>query len=135
VDIRRPSLGVKLLGGAVSKDADFICRIAMRRAANVVDLMNLLPRLHDPQSELFLLRSCMGISKLFFASIMRGSIENIVVCGGPFFGDLQWRLAFLPIRLDGLGLYMEKEASSYAFMALRAGMCLITHTIFHLKRT
>ncbi|GJY97587.1 putative reverse transcriptase domain-containing protein [Tanacetum coccineum] len=45
VDIRRLSLGVKLLGGAVSKDADFISRIAMRRAANVVDLMNLLPRI------------------------------------------------------------------------------------------
>ncbi|GJZ74590.1 putative ribonuclease H-like domain-containing protein [Tanacetum coccineum] len=43
VDIRRPSLGVKLLGGAVSRDADFISGMAMRRAVNVVDLMNLLP--------------------------------------------------------------------------------------------
>ncbi|GJV86422.1 putative reverse transcriptase domain-containing protein [Tanacetum coccineum] len=60
VDIRRPSLGVKLLGGAVSRDADFISGLAMRRAANAVDLMSLLPQLHDPQSELLLLRSCMG---------------------------------------------------------------------------
>ncbi|GJW98999.1 putative reverse transcriptase domain-containing protein [Tanacetum coccineum] len=42
VDIRRPSSGVKLLGGAVSRDADFISGLAMRRAANAVDLMGLL---------------------------------------------------------------------------------------------
>ncbi|GJS63875.1 hypothetical protein Tco_0678439 [Tanacetum coccineum] len=56
---------------------------------------------------------------LFFDKALRGLIENIVVCGGPFFG-LQWRLASLPIRLGGLGLYSEKEASSYAFVASRA---------------
>ncbi|GKB81617.1 hypothetical protein Tco_0948512 [Tanacetum coccineum] len=66
VDILRPSSGVKLLGGAVSRDAYFISRLAMRRAANAVDLMGLLPLLHDPQSEPFLLRSCMSIAKLFF---------------------------------------------------------------------
>ncbi|GJX34129.1 hypothetical protein Tco_0245686 [Tanacetum coccineum] len=42
-DIRRPSLGVKLLRGAVSRDADFISGLAMRRAVNSVDLMGLLP--------------------------------------------------------------------------------------------
>ncbi|GJZ75315.1 hypothetical protein Tco_0639780, partial [Tanacetum coccineum] len=129
VDIRRPSLGVKLLGGAVSRDTDFISGLALRRAANAVDLMSLLPQLHDPQSELLLLRSCMGIAKLFFglrtcqpvhmekAALffdkgLRGSIENIVVCGGPFFGDLQWSLASLPIRFGGLGLYSAKVVSS-----------------------
>ncbi|PWA40607.1 reverse transcriptase domain-containing protein [Artemisia annua] len=34
---------------------------------------------------------------LFFENGLRGSIENVVVCGGPFFEDLQWRLASLPI--------------------------------------
>ena len=94
----------------------------MKRAANAVDMMRLLPQLCDPQSELLLLRSCMGIAKLFFglrtcqpehmveaASFfdqgLREAIEDIVVCGGPFFGDIQWRLASLPIRYGGLGLY------------------------------
>ncbi|GKD86610.1 hypothetical protein Tco_1357764 [Tanacetum coccineum] len=107
--IKKPSSGVKLLGGAVSRDTYFISGLAMRRAANVVDLMGLLPQLHDPQSELLLLRSCMGIAKLFFGlrtyqpvhmeeealffdKGLRGSIENIMVCGGPFLdtysGDL-----------------------------------------------
>ncbi|GJY45228.1 putative reverse transcriptase domain-containing protein [Tanacetum coccineum] len=137
VDIRRPPSSVKLLGGAVSRDTYFISGLAMRRAANAVDLMGLLPQLHDPQSELILLRSCMGIAKLFFglrtcqpvhmeeAALffekgLRGSIENIVVCGGPLFGDLQWRLSSLPIRFGGLGLYSANLVSSYAFVAPRA---------------
>ncbi|PWA56706.1 reverse transcriptase domain-containing protein [Artemisia annua] len=130
------SLGVKLLGGAVSRDADFISGLAIKRAVNAVDLMSLLPQLRDPQSELLLLRSGMGIAKLFFglrifqpvhmeeAALLfdkglRGSIENMVVCGGPLFGDLQRRIASLPIRFGGLGLYSTKVVSlgPYNFVA------------------
>nr|GEW07190.1 auxilin-like protein [Tanacetum cinerariifolium] len=135
--LSQPSLGVKLLGIAVSRDANFISGLAMRRATNAVDLMSLLSQLHDQRTELLLLRSCMGIAKLFFglsncqpvhmkeAALffdkgLRGSIENIVVCGRPFFGDFEWRLASLPIRFGGLGLYSEKLVSSYAFVASMA---------------
>nr|GEV73554.1 hypothetical protein [Tanacetum cinerariifolium] len=93
--------GIKLLGGAVSRDLDFISRLAMRRAVIAVDLMGLLLQLHDPQSLL-------------------GSIENIVVCGGPFFRDLQWRLSSLPIRFGGLGLYSRKLVSSYSIVSALA---------------
>ena len=65
VGIGRPVLGVKLLGGAVSRDGGFIEGLAMKRAAKEVELMHLLPQLGDPQSELLLLRSYMGIAKLF----------------------------------------------------------------------
>nr|GEW73255.1 hypothetical protein [Tanacetum cinerariifolium] len=58
VDIRRPSSGVKLLKGAVSRDTYFISGLGMRRAANSIYLMSRLPQLHDMQSELLLLRSC-----------------------------------------------------------------------------
>ncbi|MCI10010.1 hypothetical protein A2U01_0031101, partial [Trifolium medium] len=98
--------------------------------------MHLLPQLKDPQSELHLLRSCMGIAKLFFgirtcqpiymkvAAVLfdkelRAAVEDIVVTGGPFFGDLQWRIASLPIKFGGLGLYSAVEAASYAFVASR----------------
>ncbi|GKA70529.1 hypothetical protein Tco_0776668 [Tanacetum coccineum] len=40
----RPSSGVKLLGGAISRDADFISGLPIRRAANAVDLMGLHPQ-------------------------------------------------------------------------------------------
>nr|GEW29921.1 putative reverse transcriptase domain-containing protein [Tanacetum cinerariifolium] len=48
VDIRRPSSVVKLLGGAVSRDTYFISGLAMRRSANAVDLMSLLPQTCQP---------------------------------------------------------------------------------------
>ncbi|GJV79785.1 putative reverse transcriptase domain-containing protein [Tanacetum coccineum] len=112
VDIRRLSLGVKLLGGAVNRDADFISGLAMRRATDAVDLMSLLLQTCQPVY--------MEEAALFFDKGLRGSIENIVVCGGPFFGDLQWSLASLPIRIGGLDLYSAKVVSFYAFVALRA---------------
>ncbi|CAJ2667597.1 unnamed protein product [Trifolium pratense] len=51
---------------------------------------------------------------------MINSIEDIVVGGGPYFGDLQWRVASLHIRVGGLGLYSTVEVALYAFVASRA---------------
>ncbi|GKB63997.1 hypothetical protein Tco_0920183 [Tanacetum coccineum] len=79
-----PSLGVKLLGGADSRDADFISGLTIRRAANIVDLMGLIPQ------------TCQSVhmeeAALFFNKGLRGLIENMVVCGGPFFGSQSWVL-------------------------------------------
>nr|GEW30159.1 putative reverse transcriptase domain-containing protein [Tanacetum cinerariifolium] len=83
--------GCEASWGAISRDADFIKEMALRRATN--------------------------------------SIENIVVCGGPFFENLQCRLASLPIRFGGLGLYSTKVASSYAFVASRAQSWVLQHHI------
>ncbi|KAJ0755819.1 putative reverse transcriptase domain, exostosin, DNA/RNA polymerase superfamily [Helianthus annuus] len=106
-DIGRPSVGVKLLGGGVvSIDASFISGLAKKRAAMAVDLMRLLPKLGDPQSELLLLRSCMGIAKLFF---------GLRTCQ--------------PVHMEDAALFFDKGlretieelvASSYAFVASRA---------------
>ncbi|MFS7911951.1 hypothetical protein Hanom_Chr02g00124051 [Helianthus anomalus] len=75
--------------------------------------MGHLPLLRDPQIELLLLRSCMGVAKLLFG--LREAIKNIVVCGGSFFGDLQWRIVTLPMRLGGLGLLSARDVAAYAF--------------------
>lgn len=135
-EIGRPDRGVKLLGGAVSRDEGFISALAVKRAWRAVELMKRLPLLGDPQSELLLLRSCMGVAKLLFGlrtcqpscsgeavdvfdNGLRSAVEDIVTCGGPFFGDLQWRVASLPFRYGGLGLLSAKDVSSYAFVASR----------------
>ncbi|KAJ0925533.1 putative reverse transcriptase domain, exostosin [Helianthus annuus] len=89
--IGRPVLGVKLLRGVVSRDAEFTSSMALKRANCAVELMR-----------------------------PRGALEDIVVCGGAFFGDLQWRLASLPTRFRGLGICTAEDASSYAFVASRA---------------
>jgi hypothetical protein len=59
-------LWAKLHGGAISRDKCFIDGVAMKRIVKAVELIHLLPHLRDLQSELILLRSCMGIAKLFF---------------------------------------------------------------------
>jgi len=51
---------------------------------------------------------------MLFDKELRGAVENIVVGGCPFFGDLQRRLISLPIRFERLGLSLTTEASSYA---------------------
>jgi len=72
----------------------------------------------------FGLRTCQPIhmeeAAILFDKELREAVEDIVVGGGPFFGDLQWRLASLPIRFGGLGLYSALDAPSYAFVASRA---------------
>ncbi|PNY15245.1 auxilin-like protein [Trifolium pratense] len=57
---------------------------------------------------------------ILFDKELRGAVEDIVVGEGPYFGDLQWRVASLPIRVGGLGLYSAVEAASYAFVASKA---------------
>ncbi|GJY64366.1 hypothetical protein Tco_0465826, partial [Tanacetum coccineum] len=42
--------GCETSWGAVIRDTDFISGLALRRAVNAVDLMSLLPQLHDPQT-------------------------------------------------------------------------------------
>nr|GEU72577.1 hypothetical protein [Tanacetum cinerariifolium] len=108
--IIRAVIGVKLLGRTVSRDADFISGLVLRRVANAP--------VHMEEAD------------LFFDKGLRGSIENMVLCGEPFFGDLQWRLTSLHIRFAGLGLYSTKVASSYAFVASRGqSWVLIDHIL------
>ncbi|MCI67437.1 hypothetical protein A2U01_0088696, partial [Trifolium medium] len=38
---------------------------------------------------------------VLFDKEFRAAVENIVVGGGPFFGDLKWRIASLPIKFGG----------------------------------
>ena len=73
---------------------------------------------------LFGLRTCQPVhmeeATIFFDNGLREAIEDIVFCGGPFFGYMQWRIASLPIRFGGLSLYSAVEATSCASVASRA---------------
>ncbi|GJZ59585.1 hypothetical protein Tco_0615401 [Tanacetum coccineum] len=102
-----PSSGVSFWGAvAVSRRQRFYGGVGFERAVNAIDLMGLLSQLHDPQSELLLLRSCM--------------VENIVVCGGHSLETYSGTCFFTDFGFGGLGLYSAKLVSSYAFVASRA---------------
>lgn len=57
-DIGRPSNGVKLLGGPVSLDLNFIIDMMLRRVHKTIQLMTAIKKLKDPKSEMLLLRNC-----------------------------------------------------------------------------
>ncbi|GJW76160.1 hypothetical protein Tco_0137842 [Tanacetum coccineum] len=81
--LNQPTLDVKLLGGAVSRDARFISSLAVKKASRVVELMSLLP-IHWPrQSEApLLLRSCMEASqKLLFRSQNKPTLCDHILQG------------------------------------------------------
>ncbi|GKA81267.1 hypothetical protein Tco_0787959 [Tanacetum coccineum] len=61
-----------------------------------------------------------GEAVSIFGNGLRRAIEAIMVYGGPFFGDFQWRLASLSIRFGGFGLCSAEDVSTYAFVASRA---------------
>ncbi|GJV46938.1 hypothetical protein Tco_1437150 [Tanacetum coccineum] len=135
-NIARPSHGVKLLGGPVIVHFGFCSQLVMKRVAKTFTLMDAVAKINDPQCELFLLRSCMSISKLYFSMrtcspsvfesaqrpfdvALRSSLERNFTASGPEFGDWQWRLATLPFAFGRLGVYSAGDVLNYAFLASR----------------
>lgn len=133
-DIGRASNGVKLLGGPVSLDAQFCGDLVMTRVDKTIQLMNSVKKLQDPQCELLLLRYCTGVSKLYFTlrttspKFLHASsnhfdhhlfqfLQHLVTGDGAGFGSLQQRLATLPIKDGGLGVYRMTYTSQYCFLA------------------
>ncbi|GJY52792.1 hypothetical protein Tco_0444456 [Tanacetum coccineum] len=115
-NIARPLHGVKLLGGPASVNFDFCNELVMKRVAKTIGLMDAIAKINDPQYELLLLRSCTGISRLYFTMrtchprvfesaqcsfdvALRSSLERILTASGSGCGDcpLACRLSFFGI--------------------------------------
>nr|GEX39533.1 hypothetical protein [Tanacetum cinerariifolium] len=54
-----------------------------------------------------------------FDEALRASLEKIVTASGSGFGDWQWRLATLPIKLGGLGIFLAGDIIQYTFLSSR----------------
>ncbi|GJR09741.1 RNA-directed DNA polymerase, eukaryota, reverse transcriptase zinc-binding domain protein [Tanacetum coccineum] len=106
INISRSLNSVKLLGGSVSLDEGFCRDLALKRVSKTISLVEAIHKLYDPQCDLLFLCNCVGVAKLSYA--LR-----------TWFGDWQWRLATLPIKLGGLGILSAGDISKYAFLASR----------------
>ena len=108
----------------------------MKSVTGTIGVHDSVGRIDAPQCERLILRGCTGISTLSFALrtcspgvfvsaglsfdvAVRSSLERIVTASGPGFGDWQWRLATLPFRFGGLGVYAAMDVRHYAFIASR----------------
>lgn len=89
--------------GVVSRVMSFISMLDLKRAANAIDLMRLLPYLCDPLKVnsffydldakfFFGVRTCQPIhmeeNTLFFNKQLQWLFDDLVVCKGSFFGDI-----------------------------------------------
>nr|GFA10645.1 pentatricopeptide repeat (PPR) superfamily protein [Tanacetum cinerariifolium] len=54
-----------------------------------------------------------------FDQALCDSLEKVVTASRQGFGDWQWRLATLPIKLGGLGILSAGDIIQYAFLASR----------------
>ncbi|GKB65597.1 basic 7S globulin-like protein [Tanacetum coccineum] len=87
-----------------SVDFDFCSQPVMKRVAKTIELMDAVATINDPQCELLLLHSCIGISNLYFSMrtcsphvfesaqhyfdvALHSSLERIVTASGPGFDD------------------------------------------------
>ncbi|XP_026448896.1 uncharacterized protein LOC113349177 [Papaver somniferum] len=145
-NICKPTSGVKLLGGHVSLNTDFCSDMVTSRVDKTIALMQKIQKLHDPQCELLLLRNCVGISKLYFTlrttnpqalqvatahydKHLLDYLRQIIVGDGAGFGLVQQRLATLPIKDGGLGVYTMKDTSTYCYFASCAQTKYLQNTI------
>jgi hypothetical protein len=139
--------GVVILGSAISLDYTFIEATVQERVSKCIKDLDLLSRLGDPQLELLLLRSCLGMIKLnycwrtslpgaitkpmmHFQQAIIASLRRIVVGNGPHFGDFQLQLASLPLSLGGLGISLPSDIISFAYLASSLDSTPLQNRIF-----
>ena len=138
--IQNSAEGLELLGSPVYGSDRFFDTFLAKRIDKVRCLQDLLPDLKDPQIELHLLRSCMGVCKINhllrtvpsnrvekqlvrFDYNIRSCLETISLSS---ISDVSWAQATLPIRLGGLGLRSAERSSTAAFIGSCNGTRLLS---------
>ena len=129
-DLLRPTEGICLLGSPLWGNPSFQ-QAVNSSISKTLSLQSSILALEDPQVELHLLRSCLGICKLnhilrtvphdivcdqlnTFDKSLRSSLSDILQCS---ISDISWKQATLPFRLGGLGLRQASSSAAAAFTA------------------
>ncbi|XP_026456136.1 uncharacterized protein LOC113357083 [Papaver somniferum] len=106
----------------------------LSRVNKIVQLMTAIKKLKDPQSEMLLLRNCTSVSRLYFslhttnpAALQQATeifgdhllkyLRLLITGDGSGFGPLQQRLATLPIKYGGFGIYIMEDTQAYCYIA------------------
>ncbi|KAK2429154.1 hypothetical protein QL285_027614 [Trifolium repens] len=63
-----------------------------------------------------------------FDKELRGAVEDIVVGGGPFFGDIQWRIASLPIKVGGVRVVLSSRGSLVCFCGFQSSVLCVARS-------
>jgi hypothetical protein len=148
---RTLGLGVELLGGALSKSYEFILEVVMKRVNKCVLSAQMMMALQDPQLCLLLLRACELMPKLMYCwrtthplnlgsaaqgldKVVASTLREIVVSGGPHFGEFQLSLSTLPVAMGGLGIPLPSDVASYAYTASMLSSMSLQNDILGVQR-
>ena len=139
--------GAEFLGSPIWGTKSFFDSSCGKRIDKVLNCQNHLQDLQDPQVELHLLRSCLGICNVnhLLRSVLcdRFSLQLIRFdCGlrsclerisHSSLSDMTWTQATLPIRLGGLGIREACRSHSAAFVgSCNAARVLSSRLLKHL---
>ena len=130
-DIQKSAVpNLEILGAPIGT-SPFCEGYVSKKSEKAGELLKMLPRLHNPQVALSIMRRCAGFCRL--VSIARATpVESAAAALASFDSDLRrtleestaiectdraWRQAQLPIRAGGLGLRSIAEHASSAFIA------------------
>ena len=130
-DLLRPIEGICLLGSPLWGNPSFFQQAVNSFISKTLSLQSNILALEDPQVELHLLRSCLGICKLnhilrtvpndtvcdqlsTFDKGLRSSLSDILQCS---ISDISWKQAMLPFCLSGLGFRQVSSSAAAAFIA------------------
>jgi hypothetical protein len=125
---------VKMLGAPLSASAAYVSDFVEAKAVEVGRIIGSRATLNDPQSELLLLRGCLGVCKVthiagctppelareglgVFDGHLHDALRRIVVGEGPGFGPLQEEIAALPLSMGGLRVTRGADILPHAFLA------------------
>lgn len=126
--------GLIVLGAPVTLSMEYAASVAQSLVDAAAASLQRLSILRNPQTELLLLRNCLGACKIVFTArctppaaaaqafeafdvLQTRVLQSIVMAGGSGFGELQQSLAALPICKGGLGITTATSLLPYAYLA------------------
>ena len=137
--------GTTALGAPISLDPTFRATVVRQSVARAEAIMERLESLQDPQAELLLLRSAMGVCRITYALrcvppeglgdavaafdlALRGQLLRII---GPGFAESQWDQSRLPPLQGGLGLPAAVDLHQYAHLASHLDSSPLQEALLH----
>mgnify|MGYP000193649203 FL=1 len=127
--------GVKLLGGALSRDGDFIREFANKKIVTAIQDIKVIMTLEDDQISTRLLNNTSGTNKVnhlyrtihpsYFENStdmlrdeLKNSMRSCLTGSSPGFGEFAYTMASLPNSKGGFGISDPRILEQYAYVAM-----------------
>jgi hypothetical protein len=76
----------------------------------------------------------LGSAATLLDKTIESTLRDIVVAGGPHFGDFQLSLSTLPVSMGGLGIFLASDVAAYAYTASILSSMSLQNDILRIQR-